>query len=62
MSRLFGKRSFPAREAGGWILATVSLFVMCTNVHIFGNLIFLTYFMLGAGQMLFTVYGAYDRK
>ena len=39
-------------EGKGWILGTVCLFLTAITVHIFGNLIFATYFLLGAGQAL----------
>ncbi len=53
MSKVIGRKHFFASEARGWILATVALFIMGITVHIFGNLIFAVYFLLGAGQMLF---------
>ena len=39
-------------EARGWILGTVCLFMAGITVHIFGNLTFAVYFLLGAGQSL----------
>lgn len=39
-------------EVKGWILATVCMSVAIITVHIFGNLIYATYFMWGAGQVL----------
>jgi hypothetical protein len=42
-----------ASEARGWVLGTVCLFTAALTVAIFGNLIFATYFLLGAGQTLF---------
>lgn len=53
MSKVVGRKHFFASEARGWILATVALFIMGITVHIFGNLIFAVYFLLGAGQILF---------
>jgi hypothetical protein len=49
-------RSGWAGEAKGWVLGTVCLFVTAITVDIFGNLVFATYFLLGAGQVLFTAY------
>jgi len=39
-------------EAKGWILATVCLALVAITVHIFGNLIYPMYFMLGSGMWL----------
>lgn len=39
-------------EAKGWILATVCLALVAITVHIFGNLIYAMYFMLGSGMWL----------
>ncbi len=41
-----------AMETKGWILATVCMSIAIITVHIFGNLIYVTYFMWGAGQVL----------
>jgi len=41
-----------AAESKGWILATVCLALVAITVHIFGNLIYAMYLMLGAGQWL----------
>lgn len=54
MSKVVGQKYFATDEIRGWVLATVSLFIMGITVHIFGNLIFVTYFLLGAGQTLFS--------
>jgi hypothetical protein len=43
---------FLADETRGWILGTVCLALTAITVDIFGNLIFATYFLLGAGQTL----------
>lgn len=56
MSKVIGRKHFFAIEARGWILATFALFIMGITVHIFGNLIFAVYFLLGAGQVLFDTY------
>jgi len=52
----FVGRSGWAGEAKGWVLGTVCLFVTAITVDIFGNLLFATYFLLGAGQVLFKAY------
>ena len=58
LANIMSRKQFAAgREAKGWILATVCLFVAAITVHIFGNLNFTTYFLLGAGQVLFTACG-----
>lgn len=56
LSNVGVRNGLGACEARGWILATVCLFLVAINVHIFGNLVFATYFLLGAGQTLFTAY------
>ena len=53
ISNVMDREQFAAGEARGWILATVALFIMGITVHIFGNLVFAVYFLLGAGQTLF---------
>jgi len=51
----FSERKYAsASEAKGWVICTVCLFITALTVDIFGNLIFATYFLLGAGQTLFT--------
>ena len=56
LSRSMGRSPPLSNEATGWILSTVCLFVTAIAVDIFGNLIFATYFILGAGQTLFTAH------
>ncbi len=53
LGNVMDREQFAAGEAKGWIIATVCLAVTAITVDIFGNLIFVTYFLLGAGQMLF---------
>jgi len=53
IGNVMDREQFAAGEARGWILATVCLAVTAITVDIFGNLIFATYFLLGAGQTLF---------
>ena len=51
----FNERKYvSASEAKGWVIGTVCFFITAVTVDIFGNLIFATYFLLGAGQTLFT--------
>jgi hypothetical protein len=52
--RYFSERRYVfASEAKGWVIGTVCLFIAALTVDIFGNMIFATYFLLGAGQTLF---------
>lgn len=53
LSKIMNREQFAAGEAAGWILATACLAVTAITVDIFGNLVFATYFILGAGQVLF---------
>jgi hypothetical protein len=55
VSRFGGKKDISAGEVKGWIIGTVCLFITALTVDIFGNMIFATYFLLGAGQTLLTV-------
>ena len=55
ISYFSGQKYISINEAKGWIIGTVCLFITALTVDIFGNLIFATYFLLGAGQTLFTV-------
>jgi hypothetical protein len=52
LSSAGGRKYVFADEAKGWIIGTVCLFITALTVDIFGNLIFATYFLLGAGQTL----------
>jgi hypothetical protein len=52
LSGAVGRRYNFADETKGWIIATVCLFITALTVDVFGNLIFATYFLLGAGQAL----------
>jgi len=48
--RLTRRGDIVSEQAKGWILATVCLALVAISVHIFGNLIYAVYFLLGAGQ------------
>jgi hypothetical protein len=49
-----------AREALGWQICTICLFVSALTVDIFGSMIFAVYFMLGSGQVLVAVAKGYS--
>jgi len=54
LSKVVDRECLATSEAKGWIIATVALFITGFTVHFFGNLVYVIYFMLGAGQMLFS--------
>jgi hypothetical protein len=56
---LSGWRYPIAREALGWQICTICLFVSALTVDIFGTMIFAVYFMFGAGQVLVAVANRY---
>jgi len=59
--RLTRRGDIVSEQAKGWILATVCLALVAITVHIFGNLIYAVYFLLGAGQW-FVVRGGDTRR
>jgi len=60
LSRVAGQKHLETNEAKGWILGTACLFFTAITVDIFGNMVSATYFLLGAGQTLFTAYEKYE--
>ena len=46
----------------GWCLAATSLFIVLFTVHIFGNIVTIVYFMLGAGQSLLAICESMPQK
>jgi hypothetical protein len=54
-----GWKSPVARQALGWLIATICLFVTALTVDFFSTMIFAVFFTLGAGQMLVGIANQY---